>query len=130
MFENNPPRSTAINPFTPKISLVIFSLLSAIQLLWSWFGEFCFDQKKFRNLKEAWQFYASRRLNPLTPKISIIVLTVHHTVLAMLVWRIWYWINLQSPNWYFSLFSSLAHLILYCYCKEKFCLGHSWESKG
>ena len=33
-------------------------------------------------------------LNPLTPKISLIILlTVCHTVLAMLVLRIWCWIN-------------------------------------
>ena len=32
-------------------------------------------------------------LNPLTPKISfVILLTISHTVLVMLVWRIWYWI--------------------------------------
>ena len=30
----------------------------------------------------------------------------------------------------FPLFSSLIWLILYWYCKEKFCLGHSWELKG
>ena len=34
------------------------------------------------------------------------------------------------PNWYFYLVSSLIWLILYWYCKEKFCLGHSWELKG
>ena len=34
-------------------------------------------------------------LNPLTPKISLaILLTFCHTVLVMLVWRIWFWINL------------------------------------
>ena len=33
--------------------------------------------------------------NPLTPKISLVILlTVCHTVLLMLVWIIWYWINL------------------------------------
>ena len=33
--------------------------------------------------------------NPLTPKISLeTLLTVCHTFLVMLVWRIWYWINL------------------------------------
>ena len=38
-------------------------------------------------------------LNPLTPKISfVILLTVCHTVLMILVWRIWYWINLYSLN--------------------------------
>ena len=34
-------------------------------------------------------------LNPLTPKISLVILlTVYHTVLVMLVWRIWYRISL------------------------------------
>ena len=34
------------------------------------------------------------RINPLTPKISLVILlTVCHTVLVMLVLRIWYWIN-------------------------------------
>ena len=34
-------------------------------------------------------------LNPVTPKILlVIVLTVCHTVLVMLVWRSWYWVNL------------------------------------
>ena len=33
-------------------------------------------------------------LIPLTPKISLVILlTVCHTVLVMIVWRIWYWIN-------------------------------------
>ena len=33
--------------------------------------------------------------NSLTPKMSLaILLTVCHTVLVMLVWRIWDWINL------------------------------------
>ena len=69
--------------------------------------------------------------NPLTPKISLIILlTVCHTIHIMLVWRIWNWINPQSPDWYFPLFSSLVWLIFYWYCKEKLCLGHSWELKG
>ena len=38
--------------------------------------------------------------------------------------------QLVTPYWYFSLFSSLIWLILYWYCKEKFCLGHSCELKG
>ena len=34
------------------------------------------------------------QINPLTPKISLVnLLTVCHTVLMMLFWRIWYWIN-------------------------------------
>ena len=37
----------------------------------------------------------SKEVNPLTPKISFVILvTVCHTVLVVLVWRIWYWINL------------------------------------
>ena len=32
--------------------------------------------------------------------------------------------------WYFSLFSSLDCMKLCWNCKEKFCLGHSWELKG
>ena len=33
-------------------------------------------------------------LKPFTHKISLIILlTVCHTILTMLVWRIWYWIN-------------------------------------
>ena len=63
-------------------------------------------------------------IKPLTPKISLVILlTVFHTVLVMLVWRIYCWINLYSPNWYCSLFSSFVYLILYLYCMEKFCLG-------
>ena len=32
--------------------------------------------------------------NPSTPKISLVILlTVYCTVLVMLVWRIWFWIN-------------------------------------
>ena len=33
-------------------------------------------------------------VNPLTPKVSLVILlTVCQTVLVMLVWRIWFWIN-------------------------------------
>ena len=38
--------------------------------------------------------------------------------------------QLIIPKLIFSLFSALIWLILYWYCKEKFCLGHSWELKG
>ena len=52
--------------------------------------------------------------DPFTPKISLVILlTVYHTVLVMFVWRIWYWINLYSLSFYFSLLSSLVCLILY-----------------
>ena len=34
------------------------------------------------------------------------------------------------PKLTFSLVSLLICLILYWYCKEKFCLGHSWELKS
>ena len=67
-------------------------------------------------------------INPSTPKISLVILlTVCQMILIMLVWRIWYWINLVVP--YFSLFSSLVCMILYRCSKEKFCLGHSLELK-
>ena len=42
----------------------------------------------------------------------VILLIVCHIVLVMLVWRICYWIYLQSPKWYFSLFSSFFCLVL------------------
>ena len=61
---------------------------------------------------------------------SIILLPTCHTLLIILVWRIWYWMKLQSTNLCFSIFSSLVYLRLYWYCKEKFCLGHNWEWKG
>ena len=68
---------------------------------------------------------------PVILKISLVILlTICHRVLVVLAWRIWYWINLLSPIWYFPIFSSLVSLILYWYRKEKFCLGHSWEWKG
>ena len=35
--------------------------------------------------------------------------------------------QLITPNWYFSVFLFIFCLILYWYCKERFCLGHSWE---
>ena len=66
-----------------------------------------------------------------TPKMSSVILpSVCHAILMMLVLGICYWINLQSPSLNFSSFSSLAFLILYCCCKEKFCLGHSWDSRA
>ena len=46
-----------------------------------------------------------------------------------ILWIALCWIKRFSPNWYFSLFSSLMRLILYRFCKEKFCLGYSWELK-
>ena len=40
------------------------------------------------------RMYVCLELNPLTPKISLLILlTLCHTVLLMLVWRMWYWIN-------------------------------------
>ena len=34
-------------------------------------------------------------VNPLTPMVSLVILlTVCHTILMMLVLRVWYWINL------------------------------------
>ena len=38
---------------------------------------------------------ACEPFNPLTPKILLVILLIiSHTVLVMLVWRIWYWIIL------------------------------------
>ena len=70
-------------------------------------------------------------LNSFTPKISSdILLTICHTIIIMLVWRICYWINWKSPNHYSSLFSSLVCFVLHWHFKEKFSLGHSSELKG
>ena len=51
-------------------------------------------------------------LNPLTPKITLVILLiVCHIVLVMLVWRICYWIYLQSPKWY-------SHHLSAWYCND------------
>ena len=43
--------------------------------------------------------YMRNLVNPFTLKIlSVILLTLCHTILMMLVWRSWYWINKQSPK--------------------------------
>ena len=39
----------------------------------------------------------------------------------------WTEITVIIPNLIFSLLIALVWLILYCYCKEKFFPGHSWE---
>ena len=40
------------------------------------------------------KFSLAWSINPVTPKISLVILlTVCYTVVVMLVWRIWYWIN-------------------------------------
>ena len=50
-----------------------------------------------------------------------------HINFIMLVQKISNRIN-QSPfYWFFPLLSSHVCLMLFWYCKEKFCLGHSWE---
>ena len=54
-------------------------------------------QKKKKTIivvKWAGKLSILRALNPLTPNISLAtLLTVCHTVLVMLVLRIWYWIS-------------------------------------
>ena len=52
--------------------------------------------------------------DPFTPKVSLVILlTVCHTVLVMLVWRIWYWINLYSLSFYFFIIiSCLLDIVL------------------
>ena len=58
----------------------------------------------------------SFKFNPLTTMISLVILlTVCHTVLVMLVWRIWYWINLLSLNWLTGIFLYSHHLSAW-YC--------------
>ena len=50
-----------------------------------------------------------KSFNPFIPKISLVILlTVYHTILLMLVWRIWYWMNYNYPNWYFPLVHHLS----------------------
>lgn len=63
---------------------------------------------------------------PFTTKISLVnLLTVCHTVLAMLVWRIRYWINLiSSLIFFFILLTCVLHILYGCW-KKKLCLDHS-----
>ena len=70
--------------------------------------------------------------NPLTPRSNL-----YFSLLTYLTYNFYYVSSenfvsnqLTIPKLIFSLFSSLIWLILYWYCKEKFCLGHSWELKG
>ena len=50
--------------------------------------DYSHDQDPYQNV------FTGKTLNPLTPKISLVILiTVYQTILIMLVWRIWYWIN-------------------------------------
>ena len=70
----------------------------------------------------------SSYISPLTTlKISLVILlTIWYAVLLMLVWRIWCWINLQSPSWYvslFLLFDCMLDIVLIFW--GKFHLGHS-----
>ena len=125
-----------VSPFVYKVFLTVSCVKMTIQMCWvltppthtPWVKISTIHQKV---VTMRLYLHIILHLNPLTPKISLVILlTVCYTVLVMLVWRIWYWINLLSPNWYFSLFSSLVCLILYWYCEEIFCLGHSWELKG
>ena len=76
---------------------------------------------------DAWWSMGLCRNFALTPftqyHLVDLLLTFCHAILRMFVQRIWFWINF-FPCWCFSLFFSLACLVD---CKEKFCLGHSWE---
>ena len=76
-----------------------------------------FASKGDRHLISPNNITPESRIHSLTSKIALLIqLPVCHTVLVMLVWRIWHWMNLYSPNWYYSLFSSLICLILHWYC--------------
>ena len=82
----------------------------------NWEPELCHNLQNLLNLQKCPRYTVCTisYFNSLTPKILIeILLIVCHIILVMLVWRIWYWINLLSPSWYFSLFLSLVWLILY-----------------
>ena len=68
----------------------------------------------------------SKNRRTLTPKISLTILsTVCHKILMVSIWRIWYCINLKSPNWVFF-FILLTYLLDSWYCRKKFCFDHSW----
>ena len=55
----------------------------------------------------------SKDRRTLTPKISLTILpTVCHKILMVSIWRIWYCINLKSPNWV-SFFILLTCLLLW-----------------
>ena len=80
----------------------------------------CNSGTQKRQLVQYYMMY----FNPLTPGSHLVILLTVIQLL-LLVKRIWYWINS-----YFPFISSLVCLMLCWYCKEKFCLGHSWEWKG
>ena len=70
-------------------SSVLFSLIfllgpNLVSHLWALF-----------NVASFCSFGWKPNLNPVTPKILLVILlTVCHTVLVMLLWRSWYWVNL------------------------------------
>ena len=100
--------NTAVSIIYTLTSVCIFSILFSIHFLICWPGEFVWKSRlvlvydhlfcshdlniwlrsdtarRNRMLVTPWKF------NPLTPKITLLILlTVCHTVLVMLVWRIW-----------------------------------------
>ena len=99
--------------------------ISLLYFLWSLSLKLHFDT--YSKTQPRINFFSSY-ISPLTTlKISLVILiTIWHAVFLMLVWRIWCWINLQSPYWYVSLF-----LLFYCMFNivlivwGKFHLGHS-----
>ena len=60
-------------------------------------------------------------INPFSTKMASIISTSPYTLSYN---------SYAVSMGFFFLFSSLVCLILYCYCKEKFFLGLSWELKG
>ena len=71
-------------------------------------------------------------VNPFTLKISSVILpTVCYTVLMMLVWRIWHWINL-SNNHLIDIFLYSHHIcrVWYWRCEGELSFDHLWELKG
>ena len=58
-----------------------------------------FASKGDRHLISPNNITPESRIHSLTSKIALLIqLPVCHTVLVMLVWRIWHWMNLYSPN--------------------------------
>ena len=73
-------------------SSVLFSLIFSLVRIWCHTYGPCSMLYIIANF---WSFGWKPNLNPVTPKILLVILlTVYHTVLVMLLWRSWYWVNL------------------------------------
>ena len=95
--------------------------LVSLQMLTSWHG---YD----------WLWHTKNNYDVVNPFISNILmkflLTISHIFLMKFVLRFGVGSNDNHLVNSFSLFWSVVCLIIYWYCKEKLCPGHSWEWKG